>query len=108
MHIRQKKYIVQYEYVNEDNFDEKKKYVTLDPLKKYSIISLNRLKKDGIDTNNLSIEPVYLTQDVKTVVKLELNLLIGKEKIEKKILIMVSEELNDQFYLGNDFYHLIQ
>jgi hypothetical protein len=103
MQIRQKKYKVQYEYVNKNNSNEKKKYVILDPSKKNSIISLNRLKNDGIDTNKISFKPVYLTKDAKIIIKLELNLLIGKEKIEKKILIMVSEELNDQFYLGNDF-----
>lgn len=103
MQIKQKKYKVQYEYVSKDNFNEKKKYVILDPSKNHSIISLNRLKNDGIDTNKISFKPVYLTQDVKILTKLELNLLIGKEKIEKKISIMISEELNDQFYLGNDF-----
>src|SRR4051812_4060523 len=122
MQIQQKKYKVQYEYINEkfeadiktksdnnENFEEndvKKKHVILDPSKKYSIISFKRLKSDGIDENKLSFNFIGLTEDVKDKnirAKLELNLLIGKEKIEKKILVYVSDELNEEFYLGNDF-----
>src|ERR1700722_8429708 len=96
----QKKY--QYEYINQEN-NGKKKYVILDPSKQHSIISLNRLKKDGIDINKLSFQPVYIPEDMKIINKVELNLLFVKEKVKKKISAIISEELNKDFYLGNDF-----
>jgi hypothetical protein len=93
---------LQYEYVDKENNGEKK-YAILDPSIKYSVISLSRLKKDGVDINKLSFKSIFIPEEMKVVVKLELNLLIGKEEIQKKIPVILSEELKEEFYLGNDF-----
>ncbi|PKC71674.1 hypothetical protein RhiirA1_412905 [Rhizophagus irregularis] len=93
---------LQYEYTGIRSNGEKK-YAILDPSKKYSVISLNRLIKDGIDINNLSLKSIFLPEETKVVVKVELNLLIGKERIEEEILVNLSEESKEEFYLGNDF-----
>ncbi|RGB42024.1 hypothetical protein C1646_237285 [Rhizophagus diaphanus] len=93
---------LQYEYTGLRSNGEKK-YAILDPSKKYSVISLNRLIKDGIDINNLSLESIILPEETKVVVKVELNLLIGKESIEESLLVNLSGESRDEFYLGNDF-----
>ncbi|GBC09129.1 hypothetical protein RclHR1_08620005 [Rhizophagus clarus] len=93
---------LQYEYIDKESNGEKK-YAILDPSKKYSVISLSRLSKDGIDISKLSLDSVLIPDEMKAVVKVELNLLIGKEKNQKQVSAIVSEKSEDKFYLGNDF-----
>src|SRR5436190_18457601 len=84
---------------SEKEKEKEKEYVILDPSKEYSMISSERLKKEGININNskLTFKPVYLTElerlkkDGIDENKLLHKLIIIEDGIDKKKL---SYEIN--------------